>query len=440
MWIEELRIENVRCFDNVPIRFAAGRDPRRWITFLSENGGGKSTALQVLGLLLSGPEGALKLLPRPVGMLRDETKPGKISIRIHQGDRDPGQFGDEKLSKVFGYTFFITGSQPITIRNKAYSEPTIVPSGEARLTWLRENALTSQGRGWFAVGYGAFRRLTRASQIIIPSLEPQARYTNFITQFDESEPLAVFERWMVYLDYKIAKEKDRQAERFKEIGVSAINRLLPEGVTFDRVTSEGKIFFDVKGQKVPTISLSDGYRSILAFVGDLIWRLILSFPESADPAKEEGVALIDELDIHLHPSWQRDIAGLLQEQFPGLQFIVATHSPLIAAGAGNDALTLRFTLEEGKARVAEVRNVAAMNVDRILQSEAFGLVSPYSPQTQRKLERFDRLRGAKHRTSAEERELQMLLDFVQEARPIGGPPAPGSLEAKIDTYLDRVLP
>jgi energy-coupling factor transporter ATP-binding protein EcfA2 len=345
MWLEELRLENIRCFESIVLKFARTNDaPYPWVTLLGENGGGKSTVLQTLGLLLSGPEGAQKLLPRPLGWLRNE----------HQS------------------------------------------------------------------GNGAFRRLTRSNQIIVPSLEPQARYTNFSTQFDEGEPLSIFERWMVYLDYRIAKEDDTESRRLRDLGVSAIDRLLPDGVTFDSVTSEGRILLDVQGEKIPTIALSDGYRSVLALVGDLVWRLFLAFPQSIDPFQEEGVVLIDELDIHLHPLWQRDIAGVLRKQFPRLQFIVATHSPLVAAGAGEDAMTFRFLPEKRGVKVERVPDVSAMNVDRILQSDAFGLISPYSPQTQEKIDRYDHLTNIEKRTTDQEKEFQLLLDFMEEARPLGG--------------------
>ncbi len=437
MLIEELVIDNIRCFEKTTLRFRN----RKWITLLSQNGCGKSTVLQSLALLLAGPEGAQKLAPRPVGWLRDEEQPGKLSIKIHQSDGDPGQFGSERVTRSFGYTFFLTGNKRLTIRNKVYTEPGVHESAEKRLTWLRQNAFVSKGLGWFAVGYGAFRRLTRKSEIIVPSLEPQARYTNFFTQFDEDQPLSAFERWMVYLDYRIVKNKDSEAKRQQALGIAAINRLLPEGVRFDSVTAEGRIFFDVEGTKVPTLALSDGYRSVLALAGDLVWRLIQAFPDSNDPLKEVGVVLIDELDIHLHPLWQRDIALWLREQFPNLQFIVATHSPLIAAGAGPEALTLKFSLNEGKGTVEEVPDVSAMNVDRLLQNLAFGLVSPYSPQTQGKIDRYDSLLVKRTRlTPKEKTEFEQLSLFMEEARPIGGPPKPGSLQKRIETYLEKKLP
>ncbi|MDP8240963.1 MAG: ATP-binding protein [Candidatus Hatepunaea meridiana] len=435
MWVDELRLENIKCFKALSLKLTQRGEPYKWITMLGENGVGKSTAIQALGLLMAGPDGAKQLLPRPEGWLREETEPGKITVRLHRGKNDPGI---DRVPKSFGYTFFLTGNKKLSIRNKEYSEPTIQESSNSRLIWLRKNAFSSESKGWFAVGYGAFRRLTRSSQIIIPSLEQQARYTNFITQYNEDQPLSAFERWLVYLEFRIVKDNDHDAKRYKELGIAAINKVLPDGVEFDSINSEARILFRIGNQKVPTIALSDGYRSILALSGDLIWRLIQAFPESDDPLKEEGVVLIDELDIHLHPTWQRDISFWLREQFPNLQFFVATHSPLIAAGAGEDALTLKFDLIEGEAKVKEVKNVYAMNIDRILQSEAFSLVSTYSPQTQSKIDRYDTLiRKGSQRTEQEEEEFGHLSLIMKEARPIGGPPEPGSLEDKMEKYIEE---
>jgi predicted ATPase len=439
MWIEDLGIINIRSFEEEELSFTRAKGkPYRWVTLLGENGGGKSTLLQALGLLLAGPEGAQTLVPRPVGWLRNESELGVMRLRLHQGPMDPGR----AKSKAFTHYQAVTGRDPILLRKQMYTEPTLVgwPT-TPQLSWLRENVFASRGSGWFAAGYGAFRRLTRSHQVIVPSLEPQARYTNFLTQFNEDEPLATFERWMIYLDYVIAKGGggSRQAERQQSLGIEAINHMLPSGTRFDKVSSEGRILFDVEGRKVPTLAMSDGYRSVLALAGDLVWRLIQAFPQSKTPLHEEGVVLIDELDIHLHPRWQRYIAGWLREQFPNIQFFVATHSPFVAAGAGEDALTLRLTLEKGVTRVERVETPVALSVDRILQSEAFGQLSPYSPPTQDAIDRYDSLARKKKRSPAEEKEFTQLRAFMQQARPIGGPPEPGSLDEKLEAYIEKTL-
>jgi len=278
----------------------------------------------------------------------------------------------------------------MTIRNETFTEPTLVENKDSHLTWLRQNALTSTGQGWFAVGYGAFRRLTRTHQIILPSLGQPARLNNFTTQFDEDQPLAAFEQWMLYLDYRILKSNDKQAKRQQELGVAAINQVLPKGVTFDSVTAEGRILFNLGGRKVPTIALSDGYRSMLALTGDLVWRLLLAFPDSEAPLEEEGVVLIDELDIHLHPIWQHEIAVRLQTQFPKLQFFVTG--------------------------------------------------SRFSQQTQATIDRYDALMRKKQRTEAEDQALkEEIIPIIQKAFPFGYEHAPDSLEAKIKNFLSKTL-
>jgi predicted ATPase len=438
MWVEEVSLENIKSCEKVTIRLGSKEAPYKWVTLLGENGGGKSTVLQSLGLLLAGPEGVNQLLPRPVGWVRDEDKTGKLSIKIHQGDNDPNTFGgDTRIRKSFGYTLFLTGNRNITIRNKIYTEPSIVENKDRILTWLRQNALNSKEKGWFAVGFGAFRRLTRVSQILVPSLQTPQRFTNFLTQFNENEPLAAFEQWLVYLDYRISKDKDMLAKKHYELGIDAISQLLPKGNKFDSVTSEGKILFNVNGQIVPTIGLSDGFRSVLALGGDLIWRLLETFPDSNDPLKEEGVVLIDELDIHLHPIWQRDIAGWLRKQFPNLQFIVATHSPLITISAGEDAVTYKLSIDENKTtQIEKIEKISNMNVDEILKSEAFNLISSYSPQTQKKIDLYYSLQRKPNKNNAEQSDLFELQDKL---KPILGIKEKSPLDEKIEKFLAEKL-
>jgi predicted ATP-binding protein involved in virulence len=131
---------------------------------------------------------------------------------------------------------------------------------------------------------------------------------------------------------------------------------------------------------------------------------------------------------------------LLQEQFPNLQFIVATHSPLIASGAGENALTLKFAMYEDKAIIEKVSGISALSVDYVLRSPAFGLVSSYSPITQRKIDQYDSLLSKMDNLDKDEKKrFRQLQLFIQETRPFGGPPAPGSLEAKVDDYLEKHL-
>ncbi len=454
MWVESITLDNIKCFQQQEINFTLNptaahhqAKPYKWITLLGENGVGKSTILQTLALLLAGPEAAKELMPRPAGWLRDQSSPGKITITLHKENGDMGTFGEDKKRQTFSYSYSVTGSKALEIGNaknrQTYTEPALIEDPTKILSWLRANTFASGNQGWFAVGYGAFRRLTRLSQVIIPSLEQPKRSSNFFTQFNEDTSLSSFERWMVYLDYRLAKDQtDTKAQKMKRVGEEAITKLLPGKVQIVGVTAEGLIEFLVDGQRVPSISLSDGFRSVIALAGDLIWRLMQAFPELDDPAIASGVVLIDELDIHLHPSWQREIAVWLQQVFPNLQFFVATHSPLVAAGAGAKSKTLRLDMVGNQLKITEIPYVdLAAGVDRTLKSPAFGLQSTYSPPTEYKIQRYHELQSKNGGLSeAELSEYEQLQLFMKEVQPLGNIPDPDSLEARMDALLEKRLP
>jgi AAA domain, putative AbiEii toxin, Type IV TA system/AAA domain len=453
MWVESITLSNIKCFHEEKISFTHNPNaprykakPYSWITLLGENGVGKTTILQSLALLLAGPEAAKELLPRPAGWVRDPTFTGKLTATLHQEDIDTGIFGENQPRQTFSYSCLITGSAAVEVGTgkdkQTYTEPALIEEPTKTLNWLRANAFASNSKGWFAVGYGAFRRLARESQIVLPSLDQPRRSSNFLTQFNENTSLSSFERWMVYLDYRLAKDRgDRKAKHMKTVGEAAIIKLLPGDVKIAGITAEGVIQFLVDGQIVSTIGLSDSFRSVIALAGDLIWRLLQAFPDLDDPTQASGVVLIDELDIHLHPSWQREIAGWLREVFPKLQFIVSTHSPLVAAGAGENALTLRLDRVNGNPEILQIpyANLAA-DVDRTLRSPAFGLRSTYSPFTEKKIRRYHELKRKNGELSVEDKqEYQQLQRFMKEVQPFGTPLDPNSLEARIDALLEDRL-
>jgi len=405
------------------------------VTLLGENGGGKTTLLQAISLMLAGPEVAAQLLPRPYGWLMDEEKVGKISCRIHQEKGDSGVYGNNKIRTSFGYSMHVTGDKPVAIRGKKHYQPGFHQSPDKVLSWLRQNAFAEDSKGWFVAGYGAFRRLTRRNQILVPAMQVPSRFSNFSTQFSEDDGLSTLENWLLFVDYQEVKNSSEYSRNLKEISVEAINSLLPTGVRYDQIDSSGRILFDVKGMKVPTYSLSDGYRSILALAGDLVWRMIARDSESTDPLSGSGVVLIDELDIHLHPVWQRQIAGWLQDKFPNIQFIVATHSPIVAAGAGPNALTLRNAKDVGVMTPIE-SDLFAMSVDDVLKSDAFGLFSTFSPVTQEKLDSYERLVSKGNgRTRAEDTEYKQLKLFVSKYDPFGVGYEKNEIEKRIDDYI-----
>jgi hypothetical protein len=123
--------------------------------------------------------------------------------------------------------------------------------------------------------------------------------------------------------------------------------LLPYGTKLDEVSADEVKFVDGNGYVVPVQLLGDGFRSILSMTFELIRQLQdvfgseRVFSEDTVPLiLPPGVVLIDEVDAHLHPSWQRGIGQWFTKYFPNMQFIVTTHSPLVCWSASDGSIFL----------------------------------------------------------------------------------------------------
>lgn len=112
-----------------------------------------------------------------------------------------------------------------------------------------------------------------------------------------------------------------------------------------REPAKGRIAVKKDGDTFFFDQLSDGERRLVLIVTDVARRMALLNPGMEDARLSPGVLLIDEVDLHLHPTWQRRVAGALRAAFPNLQFIVTSHSPQVLASVANTSIVL---LEDGK--------------------------------------------------------------------------------------------
>jgi predicted ATP-binding protein involved in virulence len=146
---------------------------------------------------------------------------------------------------------------------------------------------------------------------------------------DRELRLGEFAAWMRVQE--ALRSERPETERILQAFQGAVSRFLP-GYSNLRVDGEkdAKLLIDRDGSCLEVKHLSDGERGTLALVLDLTRRLAQANPHLPDPAaKAESVVLIDEIDLHLHPTWQRRIVGNLTAAFPKCQFIATTHSPQV---------------------------------------------------------------------------------------------------------------
>lgn len=139
-------------------------------------------------------------------------------------------------------------------------------------------------------------------------------------------------------------ERIRDVPSYRDKGLSAVRSAIEQFTQFKdlRIRRKQGLRMTVKkaGTELNVMQLSDGERCMLALVGDLARRLSLLNTEQTDPLQGEGVVLIDEIDLHLHPRWQRTVVASLERTFPNCQFIITTHSPQIIGELAAESVML----------------------------------------------------------------------------------------------------
>jgi predicted ATP-binding protein involved in virulence len=159
------------------------------------------------------------------------------------------------------------------------------------------------------------------------ALTSGANFRTFFEWFRDREDLENEAR----RDQSLTGVTDPSAPRFPDPQLEAVrnalSRLIPE---FKRLTvrrSPLRMEVEKQGQRLSVNQLSDGEKCLMAMVGDLARRLAIANPLLDNPLEGDGVILIDEIDLHLHPKWQRMVVPMLTEVFTKCQFLISTHSP-----------------------------------------------------------------------------------------------------------------
>ena len=202
----------------------------------------------------------------------------------------------------------------------------------------------------------------------LPKAEPFAvreAYTNAL-QRDRDLSLRQFMHWYHVQE---AYEDSGSATRKKVlVRLRQVVETFMEGFTNLRIEMEPlRLLVDKHGIPLSLNQLSDGERGMLAILFDLTRRLAIANPESEDPVSEgKAVVMIDELELHLHPVWQRRILSMFTETFKSCQFIVTTHSPLLLGEV--DASKVRFLFrEDGKVKAWTPEYSFGLDANRILE-------------------------------------------------------------------------
>lgn len=368
-----LTLENVRCFgpkQTLRLTHAQG-GPARWTVILGNNGMGKTTLLQVLSACEA-------VLPSPEYNGADPaTYHPRAYARFIQSSWKPFRH----LAKSGGVSALVTDEtlespkETAQRHTSAYIDYRFLPGG------VYSPNIPEHFQNLTCHGYGATRRMG------FGSLSTSKEIQSSDSLFFEDMPLRNAEEWLLQADYAASKETGgdtRAAQRRDRIKQLLID-LLPEvdALRFappDAEHPSARVELQTPFGWVSMRGLSLGYRTLIAWMVDLASRLFEKHPDSANPLAEPAVVLVDEIDLHLHPTWQRQLIGYLTERFPNTQFIVTAHSPLVVQSAADaNIVVLR---REGDHVVIDndVESIRGWRVDQILTSDLFGLETARPPQ------------------------------------------------------------
>ena len=428
-YFTELSLANVRAFKSEQILKLADRrgHPARWTLILGENGVGKTTLLQCL----------VRMRPIP-GFKRDPN--GNVAASGNAGKPD---YVDPELAQHANSemtTFVRRGTKDAASIHATLSNAALTPRHRTKPTRINIGAVIEhkggeldkvgfeqvefslKKQGPIVIAYGAGRHIGHSNIITIQDRDPnESLFTDAMDLYDAAEVLGRmhYATLVEQGQHRTPKAEALDKARFEAM-VSAIAALLP-GVSRQDI--------DVRGPELPGLSklqrgihvrtpsgqvaladLSIGYQTMVAWTADLAWRLFGAYPNSSTPLSEPAIVLIDEIDLHLHPQWQRSLRSHLVEHFPAVQFIATTHSPVTAQesiAAGENVNVVQWDGQEAKI----INNPLEPNewrIDQVLVSDLFDFGVARSLEAEEKLARRTTLIQKRSLSAAEKRELREL--------------------------------
>ncbi|WP_161967548.1 AAA family ATPase [Fimbriiglobus ruber] len=411
MFIEKLSLRNVRTFlDNeliflhpettfrtrkqkvVPRSPTAKLLPKPKLTnvnlLLGDNASGKTTVLQSIALSSLGPAA------------RESQIGFRPFVRVNSPS-DPPRQPDER-NRAFVTSSFLLHSQDYTSRTQLNYQPGervegririhkegelesihFVPPGQDDDLW--QPVYRSSNDSFFCVAYGATRRVD------LDQAGGQGPFgkTSFLrgqrvqSVFQEAYQLYPLQYWLPAL-------KGTNRKRFKQI-IKILSHLLKSGsYSFDGKMREDEYVFSRGGTAIKFQNLSDGYRAFIGWVADLLYHMSFACPPDKSLLEMQGVVMVDEIDLHLHPRWQMKVVRTIAKTFPNLQFIFTSHSPLVASSLEwMNIITLKTSPTRNVTKDRRFsEGIHGLDADQVLISNFFGLATT---RTDEKASRLDRL-------------------------------------------------
>lgn len=441
MYVTGIGFSNVRGFtgtravDELPLPAKGGGS---WTVIAGRNGSGKSTLLRALALTLAGPQVARTLMPDFSSWITSGETSAWAQAYVspdYSVDRLTGRGRAPDGRIVLGLDWTAPEGTPSGPPYGTPQQPQLSPYDGEKYGWAgsARGPWADQPQGWFCAGYGPFRRMAGGSgeaQRMMLAPGPAGRMASL---FHEDASLAEGVSWLKELHLRALEGQEQASELLLTVQALLSDGLLPDGYRAIRVSSEGLWVSPASEPEraYPLREMSDGFRTVASLVLDIVRQLQNAYgtlnagtDDAGRPVvRMPGIVIVDEVDAHLHVTWQRRIGDWLRTHFPRIQFIVTSHSPYICQAADPGGLIrLPGPEEERPPEVVDDalyhRIVYGSGEDAVL-SELFGLESPYSSRAEeqrRKLLPLERKVFAGQATEQESREYRELAAELSSSR------------------------
>lgn len=369
MYARTLSLYDFKCFGTAKLDLQfPGRDDEdaselaNINLILGDNGGGKSSVLRGLAIAVLAPalleQGFVpyRLVRRPAADKGPEVSLLKVTGRPEDGERP---FIKRKTLELLAR---------IERRdNSSRDRLTLESTPNSPIDKLLSDDFSP---AFFVVGYGATRRVETGEFSDSSARRSRGRrYQRIASLFEDHVALRPLASWL---------ERLRGDQRLFDNAVALIDAVLPPQIrfsgAFDR--EDDQYIFDFDGVPTPFTALSDGYKAFVGWVGDLIGHLADVSKGAARLEDIAGIVLVDEIDLHLHPAWQREVIPTLSRVFPKLQFVLTSRSPLVASTVRRQNVFVTESAEDGSATIKQLGEyVYGRSAEQLLLSSYFGLVS-----------------------------------------------------------------
>ncbi len=386
MRIRKLYLKDIGPFDEVEFEFKPQESGKAEIHILTgPNGSGKTTVLHALASIFSKAD--------------DFTNPNANNAFIKRFRKLDVERKQPKLCSVFDegadvkvnvYDSVEETSQMLT-RSIDLSEFSSNSSIEA----YRQRASWPPHTEFFVAAYSGYRLIRAANVNAIQEI----KYSPFSDALDfikEANSSFTINQWIANNISKRALEKEKRnqplAEKFATLIArleTAISEIAGYKVEFALKTSPLTLVLLANNTELDFDVLPDGLRSSISWIGDLLMRLDLVPWEYGEPLNL--ILFLDEIEVHLHPAWQRKILPAVQKLFPSAQIFLTTHSPFVVNSVDGAAI-YELKIKEGKAYLGEVTESKSSASYRSVLREVFDIEKSFGGETQDELDKFQQQR------------------------------------------------